>query len=126
MNRTTPMAPAKGCLLVLDKVKRCVRTVIFMVAMVASLLVSSMPVLVAIGDVLVQCVLVSSFTCLSCYGVKEHLHRYAFKSSLTDIPLVSVVRSLIIICTFFFLKFILSFFIENTDSICCLVLNVFE
>ncbi|OAY36799.1 uncharacterized protein LOC110626499 [Manihot esculenta] len=94
------MAPAKGCLLVLDKVKRCVRTVIFMVAMVASLLVSSMPVLVAIGDVLVQCVLVSSFTCLSCYGVKEHLHRYAFKSSLTDIPLVSVVRSLIIICVY--------------------------
>ncbi|KAF2282996.1 hypothetical protein GH714_043058 [Hevea brasiliensis] len=44
------MAPAKGCVLVLDKVRRCVRTVIFMVAMVASLLVSSMPVLVAIGD----------------------------------------------------------------------------
>lgn len=120
------MAPAKGCVFLLDKVRRCVRTVIFMVAMVASLLVSSMPVLVAIGDVLVPCVLVSSFTCLSCYRFKEHLHRYAFKSSLTDIPLVSVVRSLIIICTFFFLKFILSFFIENTDSICCLVLNVFE
>ncbi|KAF2297597.1 hypothetical protein GH714_000109 [Hevea brasiliensis] len=94
------MAPAKGCVLVLDKVRRCVRTVIFMVAMVASLLVSSMPVLVAIGDVLVPCVLVSSFTCLSCYGFKEHLHRYAFKSSLTDIPLVSVVRSLIIICVY--------------------------
>lgn len=94
------MAPAKGCVLVLDKARRCVRTVIFMVAMVASLLVSSMPVLVAIGDVLVPCVLVSSFTCLSCYGFKEHLHRYAFKSSLTDIPLVSVIRSLIIICVY--------------------------
>ncbi|KAF2323281.1 hypothetical protein GH714_034444 [Hevea brasiliensis] len=94
------MAPAKGCVLVLDKVRRCVRTVIFMVAMVASLLVSSMPVLVAIGDALVPCVLVSSFTCLSCYGFKMHLHRYAFRSSLTDIPLVSVVRSLIIICAY--------------------------
>lgn len=63
-----------------------------------SLLVSSLPVLVAIGDVLVPCVLVSSFTCVRCYGFKEHLNRYAFKSSLTDIPLVSVIRSLIITC----------------------------
>ncbi|CAL2245690.1 unnamed protein product [Prunus armeniaca] len=80
----------------LEKVRRCVRTVFFMVAMVASLLVSSLPVLVAIGDMLVPCVLISSFTCVTCYGFKEHLHRYAFKSSLTDIPLVSFIRSLII------------------------------
>ncbi|WCJ40635.1 alpha/beta-Hydrolases superfamily protein [Euphorbia peplus] len=94
------MAPARGCILVLDKLRRCVRTVIFMVAMVASLLVSSMPVLVAIGDVLLPFVLVSSFTCLTCTGFKEHLHKYAFKSSLTDIPLVSVIRSAIIICVY--------------------------
>lgn len=74
--------------------------VIFMVAMMASLLVSSMPVLVAIGDVLVPCLLVTSFSCLTCHGLKEHLHRYAFKSSLTDIPLVSVIRSVIIICVY--------------------------
>ncbi|CAN6570608.1 unnamed protein product [Malus baccata var. baccata] len=84
----------------LEKVRRCVRTVFFMVAMVASLLVSSLPVLVAIGDMLVPCVLISSFTCVRCYGFKEHLHRYAFKSSLTDIPLVSFIRSLIIICVY--------------------------
>ncbi|EEF44723.1 hydrolase, putative [Ricinus communis] len=94
------MAPAKGCVMVMDKVRRCVRTVIFMVAMVASLLVSSMPVLVAVGDVLVPSVLVSSFSCLRCYGFKEHLRIYAFKSSLTDIPLVSLVRSLLIICVY--------------------------
>ncbi|KAM1132214.1 hypothetical protein FF1_046633 [Malus domestica] len=82
----------------LEKVRRCLRTVFFMVAMVASLLVSSLPALVAIGDMLVPCVLISSFTCVTCYGFKEHLHRYAFKSSLTDIPLVSFIRSLIIIC----------------------------
>ncbi|KAJ1429107.1 Epoxide hydrolase-like [Sesbania bispinosa] len=35
-----------------------------------------------------------------CYGIKEHFHRYAFKSSLMDIPLVSVIRSLIIICVY--------------------------
>lgn len=84
----------------LEKVRRCVRTVFFMVAMVASLLVSSLPLLVAIGDMLVPCVLISSFTCVTCYGFKEHLHRYAFKSSLTDIPLVSFIRSLIITCMY--------------------------
>ena len=68
-----------------------------MVAMVVSLLVSSLPLLIAIGDVLVPFVLISSFTCIECYGLKEHLRWYAFKSSLIDIPLVSVVRS---DCTF--------------------------
>ncbi|PON66401.1 Epoxide hydrolase-like [Parasponia andersonii] len=90
---------AKGGLF-LEKLRRCVRTMFFMVAMVVSLLVSSLPVLVAIGDVLVPCVLISSFTCVRCYGFKDHLNRYAFKSSLTDIPLVSVFRSIIIICVY--------------------------
>lgn len=83
-----------------ERLRRIVRTLFFMVAMVVSLLVSSLPLLVAIGDVLVPFVLISSFTCIGCYGLKEHLQRYAFKSSLTDIPLVSVVRSLIIICVY--------------------------
>lgn len=86
--------------LVLEKARRIVRTVFFMVAMVASLLVSSLPVLVAVADVLVTCVLISSFTCVRCYGFKEHLRRYDFKRSLTDIPLVSIIRSLIIICVY--------------------------
>ncbi|KAL5823100.1 hypothetical protein ACOSQ4_021000 [Xanthoceras sorbifolium] len=93
------MMAAKGWL-VLEKTRRIVRTVFFMVAMVASLMVSSLPVLVAVGDVLVPCVLISSFTCVNCYGFKEHLRRYHFKSSLTDIPLVSVIRSLIITCVY--------------------------
>ncbi|XP_076929682.1 uncharacterized protein LOC143594191 [Bidens hawaiensis] len=71
-----------------------------MVVMVASLLVLSLPVLVAIGDVLVPCVLISSFTCVNCYSFKEHLRRYSFTTSLTDIPVVSVARSLIITCVY--------------------------
>ncbi|XP_038899730.1 uncharacterized protein LOC120086971 isoform X1 [Benincasa hispida] len=90
---------AKGGFFV-DKIRRFLRTLFFMVAMLASLLVSSLPVLVAIGDMLVPCILISSFTCVRCYGFKEHLHRYAFKSSLTDIPFVSMIRSLIIICVY--------------------------
>ncbi|GKV35784.1 hypothetical protein SLEP1_g44003 [Rubroshorea leprosula] len=86
--------------MVVEKWRRIVRTAFFMVAMVASLLASSLPLLVAIGDILVPCVLLSSFTCVTCYGFKEHFHRYAFKSSLTDIPLVSIIRSIIITCVY--------------------------
>ncbi|PSS17888.1 Epoxide hydrolase-like protein [Actinidia chinensis var. chinensis] len=91
------MAAGKGWF---EKVRRCVRTIYFMVAMVASLLVLSAPLLVAIVDVLVPCVLISSFTCVRCHSFKDHLHKYSFKSSLTDIPLVSVIRSLIITCVY--------------------------
>lgn len=83
-----------GC----ERLRRCLRTLFFMLAMMASLLVQCLPLLVAIGDVLVPCALVSSFTCVRCYGFKQHLKRYAFKSSLIDIPLVSVLRSLLITC----------------------------
>lgn len=92
------MAAGKGSL---EKIRRVIRTIFFMFAMVASLLVSSLPLLVAVGDVLVPCVLISSFTCVRCYSFREHLHRYAFKSSLTDMPVVSVIRSLIITCMSF-------------------------
>ena len=74
-----------------------------MVAMVVSPLVSSLPLLIALGDVLVPFVLISSFTCIECYSLKEHLWWYAFKSSLTDIPLVFVVRS---DCTFSDIPFV--------------------
>lgn len=82
----------------LEKVRRGVRTVYFMVAMVSSLLVVALPVVVAIVDALLPCLLISSFTCVKCYSFREHLLRYAFKSSLVDIPLVSIIRSLVIIC----------------------------
>lgn len=83
-----------------EKFRRGVRTVYFMVAMVSSLLVVSLPVVVAIADAALPCLLIPSFTCVKCYSFREHLERYAFKSSLMDIPLVSIVRSLIIICMF--------------------------
>ncbi|KAL0380419.1 UNVERIFIED_CONTAM: hypothetical protein Sangu_0106200 [Sesamum angustifolium] len=83
-----------------EKVRRSVRTVYFMVAMVSSLVVGSLPVVVAIVDAVLPCLLIPSFTCVKCYSFREHLERYAFKSSLMDIPLVSIVRSLIITCVF--------------------------
>ncbi|XVE89001.1 hypothetical protein DITRI_Ditri19aG0115300 [Diplodiscus trichospermus] len=86
--------------MVVEKGRRIVRTAFFMVAMLASLLASSLPLLVAIGDIMVPFLLLSSFTCVTCYGFDEHFRRYAFKSSLTDIPLVSFLRSIIITCVY--------------------------
>ncbi|CAN4086761.1 unnamed protein product [Withania somnifera] len=83
-----------------EKIRRCLRTIYFMVVMLASLLMLSAPVMVAIGDVMLPSLLISSFTCVRCYSFKEHLHKYAFKTSFTDIPLVSILRSLIISCVY--------------------------
>ncbi|XP_027122691.1 uncharacterized protein [Coffea arabica] len=84
----------------MEKVRRVLRTAYFMVLMMASLVVQSAAVLVAIADVLVPCFLIQSFTCVTCYSFREHLRRYGFRSSLMDIPLVSIIRSLIIICVY--------------------------
>ncbi|KAL0732154.1 hypothetical protein Bca4012_028248 [Brassica carinata] len=83
-----------------EKAGRCLKTVFFMVAMLVSLLVSSLPVLVSIVDVFVPTFLLSSFTCLTCYTFNDHLTRYSFKTSLTDIPLVSLLRSFLVICVY--------------------------
>ncbi|KAI3737590.1 hypothetical protein L2E82_27598 [Cichorium intybus] len=92
------MAAGKGGLF--EKIRRFIRTLHFLIVMVASLLILWLPIMVAIGDILVPCVLISSFTCVRCYSFKEHLHRYDFKSSLTDVPVVSAIRSLIITCVY--------------------------
>ncbi|CAH8355996.1 unnamed protein product [Eruca vesicaria subsp. sativa] len=83
-----------------EKMGRCIKTVFFMVAMLVSLLVSSLPVLVSIVDVFVPTFLLSSFTCLTCYSFNDHLTRYSFKTSLTDIPFVSLLRSFLVICVY--------------------------
>jgi hypothetical protein len=75
-----------------------VKTAWFMVVMVASLLAASAPVVVAAGDVAVALWLEASLGCLRCGGLRDHFRHYAFRSSLLDIPLVSVLRSLVIAC----------------------------
>ncbi|KAJ0985642.1 hypothetical protein J5N97_003998 [Dioscorea zingiberensis] len=85
----------------LERIRRGFRTVFFMLIMVASLLVLSAPLLLGVGDVLVSLALASRYACATCYGLREHLRRYEFRSSLMDIPLVSIIRSLIITCAYF-------------------------
>ncbi|KAB2061381.1 hypothetical protein ES319_A10G081300v1 [Gossypium barbadense] len=86
--------------MVVEKGRRIVRTAIFMVAMLASLIGSSLPLLVALGDIMVPFLLLSSFTCVTCYSFNQHFRLYAFKNSLIDIPLVSILRSIIITCVY--------------------------
>ncbi|VVB00414.1 unnamed protein product [Arabis nemorensis] len=84
--------------IVAEKARRCLRTMFFMATMTASLLASSLPVLITVVDVVVPCLIVSSITCLTCYSASEHFLQYSFKNSFIDVPLISLLRSLAIIC----------------------------
>jgi hypothetical protein len=80
-------------------VKRACRTLFFMILMLASLLVSSVPLLVAIADIAIPCTVLSTFTCCeSCLSFRIDWSTYSFRSSLVDIPLISVIRSVAAIC----------------------------
>ncbi|KAJ6822254.1 uncharacterized protein M6B38_388465 [Iris pallida] len=83
-----------------ERIRRGLRTLFFVLTMVASLLMMSAPVIVSVGDVLVSMVLASRFACARCYEMRDHFGRYGFRSSLMDIPLVSVARSLVITCVY--------------------------
>ena len=90
-----------------------------MLTMLASLLVASAPALVALGDVTVSVVLALRLTSAGGHhvsmGVRNHLRDYGFRTSLLDIPIVSITRSLTITCEsshlipFHFILFPLSF-----------------
>lgn len=89
------MAAGKGNL---ERLWRAFRIIFFMITLVASLLVLSAPVLVAVGDTVGSLVLALKFACAGCHGLRGLLNKYSFRSSLMDISLVSVVRSLVITC----------------------------
>lgn len=80
----------------LETLKRCGRTLFFLVNMVGSLFVSSGPLLVSILDIFV---VLSAFTCCrSCFSFRADWATYSFRGSLVDIPLLSVGRSLAALC----------------------------
>jgi len=82
----------------LESIKRCGRTVFFLVNMVGSLFVSSGPLLVSILDIFV---VLSAFTCCrSCFSFRADWATYSFRGSLVDIPLLSVGRSLAALCAY--------------------------
>ncbi|KAH9767077.1 alpha/beta hydrolase related protein [Citrus sinensis] len=71
--------------------------------MLVSLLLFSAPVLLAIADTLLPSALLSaslSPSSLSLSTLSSHFNDYDFRYSLVDIPLISIIRSAVIICVY--------------------------
>uniref|UniRef100_A0A0D6R4X3 AB hydrolase-1 domain-containing protein n=1 Tax=Araucaria cunninghamii TaxID=56994 RepID=A0A0D6R4X3_ARACU len=86
----------------MESVRRATRTVVFMVIMMGSLVTSSASMIVAMADMIVPCALLSMFTCCrSCYTFKFDWVTYSFRSSLVDVPLLSLIRSVVILCAYY-------------------------
>ncbi|XP_030928621.1 uncharacterized protein LOC126697715 [Quercus robur] len=82
---------------------RAVKTLFFLITMLISLLLFSAPVLLVIADTLLPSALLSaslSPSSLSLQTLSSHLQNYDFRYSLIDIPLISILRSAIIICVY--------------------------
>ncbi|KAF6153615.1 hypothetical protein GIB67_027482 [Kingdonia uniflora] len=81
-------------------VLRGVKTLFFLITMLASLLVFSAPILLVIADTLLPCALLSASFPLK--SISSHLQNYDFRYSLVDIPLISIIRSAVILCVYCF------------------------
>ncbi|KAE9606175.1 hypothetical protein Lalb_Chr10g0105131 [Lupinus albus] len=86
------------------RILRVVKTFFFLITMVMSLLLLSAPVLLVIADAFLPSVLLSalSTSSLSFQSFHSLFNNYNFRYSLIDIPLVSIIRSLIIFCVYSF------------------------
>ncbi|KAL2317130.1 hypothetical protein Fmac_031006 [Flemingia macrophylla] len=81
------------------RILRGVKIVLFLITMVMSFLIFSAPILLVIADAVVPSALLSAFSTSS---LLSHFDSYDFESSLIDIPLVSIIRSLVIFCVYCF------------------------
>nr|XP_043616641.1 uncharacterized protein LOC122588567 [Erigeron canadensis] len=92
------------------QVLRGIKTVLFLITMIISFLIFSAPILVAIADTIVPTALLSASISspVSTYqnnfslihSISSHLYNYDFRYSLIDIPLISIIRSGIILCVY--------------------------
>ncbi|KAI4306821.1 hypothetical protein L6164_030066 [Bauhinia variegata] len=84
------------------RILRGVKTLFFLITMVFSLLLFSAPVFLVIADALVPSALLSALSpsSLSLQNLSSHLNNYDFRSSLIDIPLISIIRSVVILCVY--------------------------
>ncbi|KAF5186379.1 Alpha/beta hydrolase related protein [Thalictrum thalictroides] len=81
------------------KILRAVKTLVFLITMLASLLILSAPILLVITDTLLPSALLSvsiPFSSLSLETISSHLQNYDFRYSIIDIPLISIIRSIVI------------------------------
>ncbi|XP_074558894.1 uncharacterized protein LOC141814844 [Curcuma longa] len=82
---------------------RWAKTLFFLASMLASLLLDcAPPLLVVVVDLLFHAAVVSAVcdSPLSAASVSRQLGSFRFRSSLVDLPVVSVLRSLLILCAF--------------------------
>ncbi|KAK8495331.1 hypothetical protein V6N13_092171 [Hibiscus sabdariffa] len=88
------------------RILRGFKTVLFLITMAVSFLVFSAPVFFVILDTLLPSALLSASLSPSSSSLFEtlyfHLNNYDPRYSLVDIPLVSIVRSAVIICVYSF------------------------
>ncbi|KAK8508336.1 hypothetical protein V6N13_055784 [Hibiscus sabdariffa] len=88
------------------RILRGFKTVFFLIAMVVSFLVFSAPVFFVIADALLPSALLSASLSPSSSSLFETLcsdfDNYDFRYSLVDIPIISVIRSAVIICVYSF------------------------
>ncbi|XP_059627980.1 uncharacterized protein LOC132270792 [Cornus florida] len=87
------------------RVLRGVKTLFFLITMLISLLWFSAPILLVIADTLLPAALLSaslSPSFLSLETLSSHLANYDFCYSLIDIPLISIIRSAVILCVYSF------------------------
>lgn len=82
---------------------RWVKTLFFLISMIISLLLFSAPIVLVIADTLIPSALLSASLSTSSFSVQtlsSHLTNYDFRYSLVDIPLISIIRSVIILCVY--------------------------
>ncbi|KAH7292813.1 hypothetical protein KP509_28G000100 [Ceratopteris richardii] len=91
------MGPGKGGRAT-EAAKRAFKTMFFMLFMLASLLVSCAPLLISVVDIAMPCILLSAFAC--CNSCFRGWTSYNLGSSVADIPLLSLIRSLAILCVY--------------------------
>ncbi|KAK6135805.1 hypothetical protein DH2020_030500 [Rehmannia glutinosa] len=86
-------------------VPRWIKTLFFLITMLISLLLFSAPILLVIADAFLPSAFLSaalSPSSLNLQTLSSHLNNYDFRYSLIDIPIVSVIRSAIILCVYSF------------------------
>ncbi|XP_050208725.1 uncharacterized protein LOC126659477 [Mercurialis annua] len=89
----------------ITRILRIIKTVFFLITMLISFLLFSAPILLVLADTLLPFSLLSaslspSASFLSFQTLSSHFYNYDFRYSLIDIPLISVVRSAVIICVY--------------------------
>lgn len=83
---------------------RVLKTLFFLIYMIVSFLLFSLPLLLVVADALLPFSLLSASlppqSSLSLQSLSSHITNYDFRYSLIDIPIISILRSVVIICVY--------------------------